>query len=708
MSIINGPLIFQKEEYKNKLGERFFQYKNDFRSVLISKKSRDTEKQKMYYVSVPPGAGKTEWAKDYIYKNSKKKKYKIIYAAPTKELLNQTFDRILELNPKTEMHLVHSSSETYDKQYNANAYGVSNRIATKIANMKEGDALFITHAALLEIDHTTVSDFYLIFDEASDWEVFEKLVKFGKDSATFLNRVLLYEAFRIDPTDEANLKIINPEVEKNIFYPFYRLHIHKDHEKEVSNFLKTWELANPNLVNILRKIKDDTFSMYARSISVHQYKDNFQFAFLGFNSPKFFFNFFKKVVFMAAFFEQSLLYNFLLKHYDLKEIEHLDLVKDGRLIEKGYRNLEVVSIFDIDKPLSKNFLKTNIYVDPKAKHTLGAFIQDCRNAWNSKGIDIQKYKVSNQILQLILNKNSNTKDMTDFSKKVKSILLQDRIIMNNFKYVKNHVITAGEHLQNLVANDLKDREKNGFKVRGKVLFLSNVEKQLRGELQEDDFSLNVESLIHIFHKYEWLNSKSHGINKYRKNNLLINLAAFNPTSVKAQFYKFLFGPDFSPIDLHTYLVMQGVTRTRIRNPGNTKKVIVYVFSTAEAKQIQKLAPRCKISTLNANVRTLLKIDDNIVLGKTIPFTTTLKKYESGNEEIRARKIKEIRKKASKIANSRYRQDEKYKKLESKISYTRKKLKKCSEGDKIALLKQKNRLLDKLRERRKRLKEKDRE
>ncbi len=690
------PDFIKKDElFESISGETFIEYYNGHRSLIVSETKPKYKKKELNYLSVPPGAGKTEWAVNFIVKNAKKRKERIIYCSPTIDLLNQTLERVEEQKPDTNMVVVHSQL-TKDLYRDKKIFVSTTQIAKqKLELLERGDCLFLTHATLLELKSNFLAKCYLIFDEASEWTMYEKHITLDSPSIKFLNRIIKFEAFKVDPEDDENYKRLRYGIENSMFHPFYRLHLNPKVKKEVSAYQRAGGIhTNKDILEIIRHTKDESFSMYTKRIEVKYTDKTYRFSFLGFSSPKFFFNEFKQVMFLSAFFEKSPMFNLLKRHYKLKDCTDLVDARDVESIWKGYRNMEVISLFNINKNLSKYFLQSCLYVNPGFQEYFNKFIEKYAGLYKSSDSNQSSKTVKEQLVEYILSEPTKN-SATDFQRRVRSRLMRKEKDLKTLDVIRHRVEHPGVHLQKMVNKDLEKRvNKDGFEIQGKPLIIANID---RNTSSKD--STNVESMFQLSKSFQWIGSKSHGINKYRDRNVFVSLASFNSSPDKISFYKFLFGDSYSPLDTHIYIVLQGVTRTQIRNPKNSGKVLVYVFSKSEAEHIKYIVGKCKVSSLKEDPSCMYKINNGTNMG-TFTLEQPLLKYTDEYQKNQQEKKQTRNNKSSRETNLSYNKDEAYRSLRSDYSRIMYKLKnEQDKKEKKKLEQKKAQLLDELSKRR---------
>lgn len=115
-------------------------------------------KTRIYYVSAPAGSGKTHRLEQYAATMTSSGKRKILIAQPTKELIQQTANRISNLYPGIAVHTIYSSSS---------GDSVLPRIERHMAHAEraKGQVLLITHEALKRLPPAHRIHWDLIVDE---------------------------------------------------------------------------------------------------------------------------------------------------------------------------------------------------------------------------------------------------------------------------------------------------------------------------------------------------------------------------------------------------------------------------------------------------------------------------------------------------------------------------------------------------------------
>jgi len=661
-------------------GDIYTEYLGAKKSYILLKRKTHSIKSKLNYISVPPGVGKTNWAIDKIAENTKNKKQIIIFAAPTISLLEQTFACVVKkVDDKSlnSLHLITSDTKNKTEDTENNYHTFSNATLTKaeqaLANAVKGTSLFITHSTVLRLSKELLGNIVLIFDEASEWDIYEKSISLDSKSHAFLNSILHYEAVRLKGV-EHKINNFNDTDRKNLFHPFYKLHPNKKRERSIVNYLNAASIkGSPDLRYILSQVLNKNYSMYLRYSS--KKSGVYSCSFLGYASPDFFFSNFKSVMLVSAFFEQSVLYAVLSKNYRL--VCRNDLMNQQTLasIQAGYSLMEVVPVFDTEYALSKFLLKNyfQCYTSQVAK------VNDCLrviyNVLREKNtVPIASKKIATLLLDSIYSAASEPNVLSeDVPNEYK------KLVLKKLSKASSNLNSLGDYAQHLIIEDIRSRLRSKvFSLKEKPLIIVN----------KKDYTNN---FFNVNKKFNNIPAKSHGLNTYSNANVFISLASFNPSPTRISFYSFLFGDDYNPLDSHVYNVIQGITRTRVRSASNTKKVLIYVFSKPEAQRIKYITKNCLVN-------------ENCLAQTKNIYTVAPPYYDKNTKRFPTLKMLEekIYKKVEDNYGSKYKRKDyrgltEYRQAENSLAVIRHKLKKSKDGkEKETLEHERIKLLEKLR------------
>lgn len=566
-------------------GNIYTEYRSAKKSYILLKRKKYSVKTKLNYISVPPGVGKTNWAIDKISDNTKSKKQIIIFAAPTIYLLEQTFANVIKKvssKRRALLHLITSDMKNKLADTENEPITFSDTTLTKaeqvLANAVKGTALFVTHRTALRLSKELLGNTVLIFDEASDWDIYEKNISLDARSQSFLNSILHYEAARLEDSDH-KINNFNDKERQKFFHPFYKLHANKKRERSIVNYLKSASMmkGSPDLRYILNQVLNKNYSMYLRYTP--KKSGRYSCSFLGYASPDFFFSNFKSVMLVSAFFEQSVLYAVLNKNYRLVCRNDLMDTQATASIQEGYSRLEVVPIFDTEHVLSKFLLKNYFQCSQSQSAKVNDYARIVYNVLREKNTTHTASEKSTKLLFATMNATHTEHRILSEDVPIE----YQKIVTKNLSKASSRINSLGDYAQDLIIDDIRLRLRSKtFSLKEKPLITAN----------KKDYANN---FFKISRKFTNIPAKSHGLNTYSEANVFISLAAFNPSPTRISFYKFLFGDDYNPIDSHVYNVIQGITRTSIRTQGNKKKVLVYVFSKPEAQRIKHITKNCVVS-----------------------------------------------------------------------------------------------------------------
>lgn len=657
------------------------------RKYLI-KGTEEPKTKTLDYISVPPGAGKTKWAVDYIVTNSRSKEEIIIYCAPTVILLKQVFLEVKHkfkhsTGSKLNISFRGVQDDTELKDYTgfkdmSDIRPMTYYASVLMENMGRGGCLFLTHATFLSLKEVfRKSRYHVIFDEAAEMQISPDRMQIDQKSVTLLNTMVSFELFPFDPA-LMNSKMNQHMIDRDC-KPFCRLRCLDEGQGYSGKYKNFADITkNQKLADLIEKASDDQFSVYVRE---ERTPSKNTYYFFDFVTPSGVFKKFGKVTLLSAFFEESLMFQILGQSYKLRNVNNkVDTTREKAIFE-GYKNLEIVYLFDTPRPLSKNFLENAVRVRSGKHGHYFKFLEKYVPLVAEEMMLEERDAI--KVLLDHITKEPNTRILKLMQRKLKE---KD---FDTFDYISKNVVSSAISIQKIIRNDLKERKKAGFKICDKPLIIANLGKSIQNKFGNNQ---HVDLLIPIHKDFEWLRTKSHGLNSFSKRNVFVSLAALNMHPHIHSFYSFLI-PNFDTSILSTHTILQGVTRTRIRKIDNIKKVVLYVFSKKEAEAIQRaFRQNPTVTSLNANL-------DLFYSGMKPYYVPDLVKVA------RAIESKTKSKARAKVINSNYTQDTVYYALlnsYNKMRYAYKKLEPGS-GDAKILRGELDNLNAKMKERRKFLK-----
>ncbi len=645
------------------------------RNYLVLDKEPETKKV-LDYISVPPGVGKTKWAIDYIAANSRSRKEIIVYCAPTTLLLKQVFldtKRVFKLTENTKLSITFRGVQE-DKELSqytgfrdmSELRPMTYYASTIMERMTPGSCLFLTHATFLSIkDYLRKGRYHVIFDEAAEMQISPDKMQIDQKSVALLNSMVAFQIFPnigIEPAEVLTQSIIDRE-----YQPYYRLRCLEDSSSYSDRYKNFADITkNHKLVELIQKASQDQFSVFVKEERV---KNKHTYHFFDFVTPNGIFHGYDKVTLLSAFFEESLMFKILQNSYELRNVNHLVDTEREKAIYQGYRNLEIIYLFDFNRPLSKNFLENAVHVKEGREDYYLKFL-DRYVPLISNELMLEDKEATKVLVEHIV-KEPNSRVLTIMEKRLKE---KD---FDRFDYIAEKLKPAHKAIQSLIRKDLKKRVTEGFEVVEKPLVIANLGKVIQNRFGKTQ---HVDLMVPIHKGFEWLRTRSHGLNSFSKRNVFVSLAALNMQPHVMAFYDFLL-PNFDTSILSTHTILQGVTRTRIRKIDNTKKVLLYVFSKKEAEALHRaFQGNPTLTSLDAYLH-------SYYLGK--------KRYKEKDEVIKEKKEVALkRKKESKKKTSNdYLKDAIYKATLYDYNSLRYQYKKLSPEDKEAIKIRKN--MDKL-------------
>lgn len=718
----------ESELYTSSNGSTFFKFAPETkcttlegaRHYLIRKNTGNTLPS-LDYISVAPGAGKTNWAINQILSNLKNKNKILIYCSPTIDLLKQTFANVLTKAKKDNINMdnlfitysgvnaepAFSAYTNIQKHVPRDASRVSSVVSILDAAVhyaETGFCLFLTHMALFKLNKKDLKKCTLIFDEVLDLQTKERVFTLDGKSIGMLHAMCKFEIYPRTGVKRNKLDSFKGENYRKLFKDYMRVRIDTDTLDIAKQYLSLPKsLVDKDIQDIVRSLMDDKFAVYVRDeMQLHAAEEDalkkYDFSFINFTTPEMFFSRFGNVVFLAAHFETSFMYHLLLKTYKMNCINHVIDKEHLERIIKGYKNLEIVSMFPANRTLSKDALRNTFYLKPEVTKFYAKFAEKmledlCAN--NRVGDltreDKELLKLSRYILTGCEHKVSQEFENSFNRVFAKNVAISDKRYETYTQLRDGGMTALYVYLQRQISNYLNyraigDAEQNlePFIASGKPLITTNNNKMLlTRDYQQDAESFGDDdlydkavetyaekiakvSLFRIIPEFERIRPKSHGLNCYKDRNVFISMAALNPTSRLRTFFNFLFDGDSVTTNITTYSIIQGLTRTKLRVVGNKDKVMLFTFSEKEAIAIHRLMPKSTLSRMPLDL-------DNLYIGYKPLFHREITKIKNMDEVVKVEKKKaESKRVATKVIE--YRKDKVFKRAEGLISNINDKLK----------------------------------
>ena len=527
------------------------------------------------YISVPPGSGKTHWAVKTIVKNSYSKKDIILYVAPTKKLLYQTYNDCMEgkytkvFNSETNIEVICTESEIkYDKTYNKKKFvpmrtiTINDKVESHINNANPGDCFLITQVAYFNSLKLENKDkIILLFDEAGDVSIKSDSVIIDSQSEKFFNSKIYLELFPLE--SDFIMDHRDPEVciNKKDCAPLFRAHM-KD-RAALKEYIDTPRTnRNDGVLKLLKTIADPKFSVFLLPKS----EEN-RYVFYNFLSPDYCFEGFKKTILISAFFENSELFSILKKNYTLKDLSHKVNPDRVKKLKEGYKNVTIIPLTDLAAHMSKNFIWNSFAIkSDKIDVFSDNYINILKEVMQGKENDLIKRKRSiKELCEALMDKSLMHKFLEEYPKTEKEL----RRIVESPKELPI-IMEPQTWLQQAaykVLNKLKETKK--YRNRRPLIVLNNNIEE--GKEHEG---------------FKRIKVKSHGLNEYEKYTSIAFFAALLPTPDMMSFYSIYMDTYEFEKQWVVSNVIQSLTRTAIRKIDNNEKIYIIVLSEKTANSIK--------------------------------------------------------------------------------------------------------------------------
>ncbi len=495
--------------------------------------------QTIYYISALPGIGKTKWAVDEMTRRILANEGITIYCAPTIKLLKEVEQYLEERVGKTHYNRIisiYSNDEKTGSVKNGIRLslegGVDERGLFRTPVVK-GGVLLITHAGFISIhEFPRIKEISVIFDEAKKLVTQHRRIDFSSPtSITAFNELL---------------NITTAEG-----FPFQRV-TPKIGGKQLSDICTTVEAKRqfPEVLKILQLTKNPRIEVYVK-ISKESY------SFFEAIAPVKIFEGFKHVVVMASHFEDSQMY-YMLQH---RRVKLIDITEDSiedypeilSRINERYARTSIVPLTFNDSPLSK-YLLNSVLIREKFLHVVRKQLFNLNLGLEMK--DLKQLMFNNREFKL----RENVKDAIQLLKEKEVVVFPIQWMIDKSIDVVNTMIEQKQIPKSLPP----------------LLVVNNINR---------DKVLNDE-------RFTLLPAMPHGLNKYSKHNVVIFLAAINPSPLLIKFFNYLLpGYEFEK-DHVADTCIQCVARSSIRDIHSKKDVLIIVPDKAIAAMLNQKMGNC--------------------------------------------------------------------------------------------------------------------
>lgn len=550
------------------------------------------------YLDLLPGAGKTQYVIEELTRIIRKKETYGIYVSPTLRLLEEVKERLEKRakkknNPEyvTNVHLFsgrRSASVLQDIRY-ALAGGLD-KDGSPRHKLPYGSILLITHEAFLRMPYFPEgSKINLFFDEARKCIIQRNSVKFTSPEVILaLPKILEQQPFEDSRYMEARLKEgdtvqkVWERIKKLV--PSASLTASRD-RLSLHRLLDV--AANPRVTLFLRPDKLNSNSIDKYTVIEVLLPDR---VFSGFNS----------VLLLSAFFEDSQMYHLLRnqdnvilnplttdsgnKLGDLRFKRGLRFIKRETLLKDRYRKATIVPLTVETRSLSKS-LMNGVLVEEKTYPKVVEIL--ATNNINTPGsfMRIKKHMRDPSLVGIPEHESNAVKQLSS---------LGNKFVVNPFTwYLDSAESVLNTHGKKLVGST------------NKPLLVTNT-----GEYAYE--------AQHRFESQGWecITTSVHGINEYKDSNVVIFLAAINPTPELLRFYN-RYLPNYEAEKDHVAdAAIQCVCRCALRDPGSDSRVLVIVPDMRIATLLfEKMQNRPRITEKYSPKPTMHSLTKNVNVAK---------------------------------------------------------------------------------------------
>lgn len=509
------------------------------------------EKQKIYYLSCPPGVGKTRLAVHRMQAHLRESKGLIVYVAPTIDLLKEVRSFLCKGLEDSEREKIRTAvSETVERgtvsfRLTALLNGES-LPGLPMQRLAPGSVILMTHRGFLSLPDTLPrkDEMTVIFDEAYKFTAEFKPIKLKNEKERkILADLIAKNSKAVRNTSFRKFKLMSWPVEAKL------ISHSKDGRKQFSV-----------LSEVLESAMNSRTDLYVREgASQHHFHE--------ITLPSRVFQGFKTSIIMSAFLEDTQMWHLLKDnpHVELKplwvrkEYKHIKkrVLEHTARIRDRFARLCIFPLTLQSQPLSMTRLVNGVMV-------------------SSDKID----KLRTRLERLGIGSLYNLMQMADYTSilepteselKALHLLKKCKAKRNPFAW---YMKTASEFVETL---------RQEGKVQGRVLV--SVNERYTKELGDN------------YQEYLRISTMSHGLNQYRDSNTLIYIAAVHPNPMTIALYHAVI-PEYDYLKDHLAdSCTQAVTRLCIRDVES--ETIAYVLlpdmGTAELLR-SKLMGRPTIAT----------------------------------------------------------------------------------------------------------------
>jgi hypothetical protein len=542
--------------------------------------------KKVKYISGLPGIGKTEWAVRRMVEVLKSEEGLVLYVAPTTRLLREVHERLATECPERIKHIRKFYTESVGAGQVGSSFvsalrGKRNSNGRKIKEIKEGSILLMTHQGFMSV-HTIPrsEELELIFDES------RKCIARGKELKFYTpeQRQALEQCLDIN-TSEANST-------------FHRITARPGASTKFAELSKQLEFngkqrsAVQSLIDMAGNPRVEAYLKYRGS------KDSEKSSLRMFEVilPSRIFEGFKDVTLLSAFFEESQMYHLLTQNgVNLKNItaEVPDLELRMPKILRRYSSVTLVPL----TPQQRALTMSN---------------QD------NMMLDQERPELRQRLRDLELTTSAQFKNLKVYYRDPD----QDEIPAR----YRKAITSLKEHANHVVINPMEWLLKRSQAIINKWVVDNPIDKKPLLVLNKRTKKMiEDETGRTLLGNFETMTTSVHGLNEYAEHDVVVFLAAVNPSPDLIKFFRIILEKYQFEKDHIADVCVQCVCRSSVRDTSSKTKVLVIVPDMKIADLLrERLADRVSMPSELRPKRNMAFLDRDFGLHTVgrMPLTST--------------------------------------------------------------------------------------
>lgn len=484
---------------------------------------------KINYISAIPGLGKTKFSVSQLARCVREKTNYAMYVAPTVELLLEVESYLkqeLSVQEMTQVRIFHSKDDkvgTVSHSVKMALTGGKDQHGRIFKEPKLGMVMLVTHATFMNLKNLPGSEIIdLYFDEARKCVSQSHSIKLTSKKQKYL----VLKALSLERHGDTRYFKVTSDISK------------QDYLKLMAK--TTWEPRQRRAVDALVKAAHNKrFDTYVSGVKDKSLK------IFEVTMPSKIFDGFKSVTLMSAFFEDSQMYHLLkMAGTELIDVSYQAVPnykeRHQELIAR-YRKVSVIPLLNQQQVLSKSHLSGFLISDDR--EDLLTKLQEL--GFESKG----RLRV---LKEYALDSRSYT--LSDQDKKALKLLADNK---EDFEFVPLEWM-----LRETKAVIKSWAKSEGIKKIKSPLLIVNKKYERDAERLASDYKI--------------ISTQVHGLNKYYQHEVVVFLAAINPTPDLCRFYS-TYLPEYNIEKDHVADVcIQCVCRGSVRDTNTSKPTLVVV------------------------------------------------------------------------------------------------------------------------------------